>query len=269
MTRLLTVALAATLAMPVTAVAQTRGHRPPPPASISPFGLPQAGVPLPRIGLPLPRSGLINTGTRYIVPFHDGEIPGSAFARARNLGTGFSSRIGRSSYGIGSSYVGMPVVVYVPQYVVPQYVVPIGPVSGEPARAQIETQLVTGSLILQMQPSTAQVFVDGYYVGMPEDFDGRRGELSLEPGVHKIEVMAPGYENVILDMRIAASQTIRYQNAMKPAAAAAPQPLVAPAAPIAPKTIYLIPGCYLGDVPPKDAHLPATCDVNRVVAYTH
>src|SRR5438477_5391053 len=35
---------------------------------------------------------------------------------------------------------------------------------------------------------------------------------------HKIEFIAPGYENVAFNVRIAANQTVRYENAMKPAA---------------------------------------------------
>ena len=36
-------------------------------------------------------------------------------------------------------------------------------------------------------------------------------------------------------------------------------------APIARKPFYFIPGCYLGDVPPKDAGLPASCDQSKTV----
>jgi hypothetical protein len=246
------IALVATLGVPAPAVAQTRGHCPPPTASIPPIGLP-----LPQIGMPLPGIGLppLNNGSRQIVPFHDGEFPGTAFARARNHGTVFEAPVVRRPF------VGVPVIVYV----VPQYVIPVAPLApAQPAREQIERQPATGSLVLQVEPGTAQVFVDGYYFGMPEDFDGRRGELALDPRPHNIELMAPGYESVSFDVRIAANQRVKYQNAMKPAAVAPPPP---PAAPIAPKTFYLVPGCYLGDVPPKDAGLPATCDVTRAVTF--
>ena len=252
------------LALPAEAMAQTRGHRTPPqpPAPAAPIGLPQLGLPLPQVTPQLPRMGLalINTGHGYIRPFHDGEFFGAPTARVRNYGagygTGFRQRVG------STAFVGMPIVVYaVPQYVTPFAVAASAP----PAQLQIETQAITGSLVLQVQPPNAQLFVDGYYVGMPEDFDGVRGELQLEPGPHKIELIAPGYQNATFNVRIAANQIVRYEHAMKPAAAAPPP---SPAPPIVPKTIYLIPGCYLGDVPPKDAHLPATCDVTRVVTFS-
>jgi hypothetical protein len=35
-----------------------------------------------------------------------------------------------------------------------------------------------------------------------------------------------------------------------------------------PTTFYFIPGCYAGNVPPKDAGLPATCDQTRVITIT-
>jgi hypothetical protein len=45
-----------------------------------------------------------------------------------------------------------------------------------------------------------------------------------------------------------------------------PVPDVAPPAAKAPATFYLIPGCYMGNVPPRDANLPATCDISRAVS---
>ena len=51
--------------------------------------------------------------------------------------------------------------------------------------------------------------------------------------------------------------------ALQPAPDAA---VKAPAAAKQPETFYLIPGCYMGNVPPKEANLPATCDVARAVS---
>jgi hypothetical protein len=42
--------------------------------------------------------------------------------------------------------------------------------------------------------------------------------------------------------------------------AAAPQDPPDATAPVPRTTVYFIPGCYLGNIPPKDAKLPATCD---------
>jgi hypothetical protein len=44
-------------------------------------------------------------------------------------------------------------------------------------------------------------------------------------------------------------------------------PAPPPAAAIAPSTMYVIPGCYIGNVEPTPRAVPAMCDVNRLVIY--
>ena len=112
--------------------------------------------------------------------------------------------------------------------------------------------------MLDVSPASAQVFADGYYVGMPADFTGERGGGVLDAGIHRIDLSAPGYEPITVDLRVAPGQTITYRAALR----ALPPPTPAP-----PSTFYLIPGCYMGNIPPKDAHLPATCDQSRAVTW--
>ena len=38
-------------------------------------------------------------------------------------------------------------------------------------------------------------------------------------------------------------------------------------APTGSRTLYLIPGCYLGNVPPDAGRLPAGCDISRLKTY--
>lgn len=52
-----------------------------------------------------------------------------------------------------------------------------------------------------------------------------------------------------------------------PTPAPPPSAVGEPEPPPAPKPLYFVPGCYLGDVPPADAHLPATCDLTKTVVY--
>jgi hypothetical protein len=130
-------------------------------------------------------------------------------------------------------------------YVVPEYL-PVAP--SEPAIEEtVEPLPSTGYLVLAPQPEHAQVFVDGYYAGVPEDFAAARGGAVLETGTHRIDISAPGYESLSFDVK-------------KTAPAAAPT---------GPSTFYLIPGCYMGNIPPKDAHLPATCDLGSVVEFKY
>jgi hypothetical protein len=53
------------------------------------------------------------------------------------------------------------------------------------------------------------VFVDGYYVGIVDDFDGVFQHVNLEAGEHRIEVRAPGYDEAIsFDVYVQPGRTI-------------------------------------------------------------
>jgi hypothetical protein len=143
------------------------------------------------------------------------------------------------------------VVFYVPQPVV-------ATPSPEPANKPIEVVPVPGRLILDVEPATAQIYADGYYVGLPDDFSAARGGGLLEAGAHRIDVSAAGYEPMTLDLRVTAGQPVTVRAALK----TLPPPTAVP-----PTTFYLIPGCYMGNIPPKDARLPATCDHSRTITW--
>ena len=72
-----------------------------------------------------------------------------------------------------------------------------------------------GELRLKIKPRDAQVFVDGYYVGIVDDFDGIFQRLHLDSGVHRVEVRAPGYETLSFDVRISPDHTTTYQGELK------------------------------------------------------
>jgi hypothetical protein len=143
------------------------------------------------------------------------------------------------------------VVFYVPQ----PLEVPAPP--PEP-RVRPSKQAASSRLILDVQPNGAEIFSDGYYIGVPEDFSAARGGGILEAGVHRIDVSAPGFEPVSVDVRLAPGQSVTYRATLK----ALPPPVAA-----APTTFYLIPGCYMGNIPPKDARLPASCDQSRAISW--
>ena len=130
---------------------------------------------------------------------------------------------------------------------------------GLPAKSSGKEQQTppTGSLRLELQPGLVpQVYVDGYYVGTLNDVNA---ELPLDVGRHRLELRADGYENLELDVQIFPGRSTTYRGALK--AVEAPTQV----SPRAPATIYFIPGCYLGDVPPKDAGLPAGCDASGAI----
>jgi hypothetical protein len=118
----------------------------------------------------------------------------------------------------------------------------------------------TGLLRLAVTPASAQVFVDSYYVGTAEDIEAQR-VLRLEAGPHRVEMRAPQYRTLTVDVRVQPLETVTYRGAlelMRPQAAAAP----APGAP--PTVMYVIPKCYVGNLPPRQNRLPSGCNAKDV-----
>jgi hypothetical protein len=137
----------------------------------------------------------------------------------------------------------------------------------------IVEQNLLARLILDIHPPTAQVFADGYYIGIPEDFRFENGGAVLEPGPHRIDIIARDHEPVAFDVNLARGQSATFRRNLTPIMRA-PQPapgdaVKAPPAAKQPVTFYLIPGCYMGNVPPKEANLPATCDPARAVSFQY
>jgi hypothetical protein len=72
-----------------------------------------------------------------------------------------------------------------------------------------------GGLKLKVEPTNAEVFVDGYYVGTVDDFDGTFQKLELETGAHHVEIRAPGYQTIAFDVRIEFDQTVTYRGELQ------------------------------------------------------
>jgi hypothetical protein len=68
-----------------------------------------------------------------------------------------------------------------------------------------------GALRLKVKPRDASVFVDGYFAGQIDDFDGVFQSLKLEPGPHRIEISAEGYEPLSFEIRVLPDRTITYK----------------------------------------------------------
>jgi hypothetical protein len=135
-------------------------------------------------------------------------IPASAFAFPRGgamIGhVAIAHRVIVPAYGFYGPAFGWG--VYDPLWygpVVP-YVVPPG--------------VVTGGLRLEVTPKTAQVFVDGAYAGVVDDFNGHFQHLILAPGGHRIEISAPGLQTLTFTPYIQPDRTTDYKATMVPAA---------------------------------------------------
>jgi len=72
-----------------------------------------------------------------------------------------------------------------------------------------------GAIHLKIKPREASVYVDGYYVGLVDEFDGVFQKLHIEGGAHRIEVRAPGYETLSFDVRVEPGRTTTYKGELK------------------------------------------------------
>ncbi len=64
------------------------------------------------------------------------------------------------------------------------------------------------SVKLEVKPKEAEVYVDGYYAGIVDDFDGPFQRLELEGGAHSIEIRAPGFPPLTYDVNVQPGQTL-------------------------------------------------------------
>lgn len=107
------------------------------------------------------------------------------------------------------------------------------------------------SLRLQVSPRDTEVFVDGYYAGTVDDFDGFFQRLHLEAGEHDIDLYLPGHRTARQKIYVPPSGTFRIRHTMEPLAAGEAQE-PRPAGP--PPGAGRAPGAPpRGTLPPRDA----------------
>jgi hypothetical protein len=220
--------------------------------------LPSIGLPLPTIGLPLPSLGLPpQSSTPALQP-----VPG--LPRNEPVHPDFRPG-GRGHHRPSPIYVYSPYPfvmtnpTQVSGYVTPPP--PTPPASPPPAQA------TTGRLRIESElpADIVQVFVDGAFAGTLDELDH---EVELKPGAWRIELRSQGYRSITFMTQIVANKTITYRAALERDPSAAPPAQAKPEAPpqiaTGSRTIYFIPGCYLGNVPPVEIKLPAGCDLSKL-----
>ena len=97
-------------------------------------------------------------------------------------------------FGVGSGY----------RYGVPYY----GRVYGYVPAPVYSAPVYYGDVRLKVKPREAQVFVDGYYAGIVDDFDGVFQRLTLTVGPHDIEIEGPGLEPQVFHVMVDPARTI-------------------------------------------------------------
>jgi hypothetical protein len=71
------------------------------------------------------------------------------------------------------------------------------------------------SLRLQVSPNETEVFIDGYYAGTVDDFDGFFQRLNLEPGEHDLELYLPGHRSAQQKVYLQPGKTFRVRHDME------------------------------------------------------
>ncbi len=74
---------------------------------------------------------------------------------------------------------------------------------------------VYGGVSFDIQPSDAEAFVDGQYVGTVGDFGAYAAPLTLTPGQHHIMVQRDGFRPMEWDVVVQPGQVIPYRGAMQ------------------------------------------------------
>jgi hypothetical protein len=74
----------------------------------------------------------------------------------------------------------------------------------------------TGAARLEVTPKEAQVYVDGYFVGLVDDFDGTFQRLNLEPGEHDLQLYLEGYRTLKQRVLFRRGATIKITAALQP-----------------------------------------------------
>jgi hypothetical protein len=225
--------------------------------------LPSIGLPLPSIGLPHPPMGLPPPQATSL-PREDKRTPPP---NGRHGGRGEAPPI-------------VPVFMF-PVFYTPPTPGVTGTSAGAPTNNSRVDPVQNGRVMLDVEPGDrAQLYVDGYYVGTPDDY---REGLELPAGPHALKVRAPGFETASTSVQVPEGRVIAYRTSLTQRGGARdsvspPRPDAAPttadssptsATAQSPTTYYVIPGCYMGNVPPAEANFPPTCDPSRAVTIRH
>ena len=118
----------------------------------------------------------------------------------------FGYAYGYPAYGYGYGY-GYPGYGY-PGYGYPGY--------GYGGYGYAGSYRAYGGVRIDIAERNAEVYVDGYYAGIVDDFDGTFQQLNVEPGPHRIEVRAAGFTPITFDVNIEPGRTITYRSALRP-----------------------------------------------------
>lgn len=115
-----------------------------------------------------------------------------------SLGFGFGSFFGayRQPYYYGGPYT----------YAAPAYY----------GGGQVGYSYQSGSVRTQVMPKATEVYVDGYFAGLVDDFDGAFQRLYMPPGQHAIELRLDGHRSYRQSLMVNSGTTYKVRHEMQP-----------------------------------------------------
>lgn len=130
--------------------------------------------------------------------------------------------------------------------------------SPPPPEAEPAAMRTTGVLRLEITPATGlQYYIDGMFFGSSSELGT---QFDVNAGARRIEIRAPGYKPVIFDARFVPGGTVTRRGALEPLEDVATLPRATGS-----RTMYVIPGCFMGNTRPEPSALPKGCDIGRMV----
>lgn len=116
------------------------------------------------------------------------------------------------------------------------------------------------SMRIEVKPREAQVFVDGFYAGIVDSFDGTFQRLRLEPGQHTVQLFLPGHTLFAQDLYLQPGNTFTLRHTMERFREGEAEPEKPAGSPRAPRTASRVP------VPPAPQAPPAPPDTTPTQA---
>jgi hypothetical protein len=165
------------------------------------------------VAVATPRGGIVASGGHYHYPgypVYGYGYPayGSFYVGYPWYGGGFGFSVG---VGFGYSAYGYPYYAYPYAYAPYPY----------PAAVYYDG---SAAMHLQVTPRNTEVYVDGYYAGVVDQFDGTFQRLNIQPGSHDIELYLPGHRLLQRQVYLQPGKTTDIKYAMEPLAPGEPEP---------------------------------------------
>jgi hypothetical protein len=182
------------------------------------------------------------------------------YSRGYGYGHGYSNHYFGSRFGFGFSYYqpyygyygyypsyapfyyGYGPYDYYPRaYYGPVYVDPSGPpayrITYGDGQSRDVNRNSTAWLNLNIQPGDTSVYIDGQYAGKASEFGRDKKLLPVTPSDHTLRLQAPGYQSVVIDLKVNPLQTLDVFQRLQPGTNSSASP-VPPGASNAPEPTW-------------------------------